>query len=77
MSLSRFGRSSGFFSRRSSALLLCSLVAPCYCLLRSAALAFFAVPHSLGWSESGPQLWKDATYDVFESRGILPVSDWS
>jgi hypothetical protein len=22
-------------------------------------------------------LWKDATYDVFESRGILPVSDWS
>ena len=27
MSFSRFGRSSGFFSRRSSALLLCSLVA--------------------------------------------------
>ena len=22
-------------------------------------------------------MWKDATYDVFESRGILPVSDWS
>ena len=35
------------------------------------------MPHSLGWSESSPQLWKDATYDVFESRGILPVSDWS
>ena len=58
--------------------LLCSLVDLCSCLLRSAALAAFsAVPHSLGWSESSPQLWKDATYDVFESRGILPVSDWS
>ena len=36
---SRFGRSSGFFSRRSSALLRCSIVAPCSCLLRSVALA--------------------------------------
>jgi hypothetical protein len=36
-----------------------------------------AVPHSLGWSKPNPQLWNDATYDVFESRGILPVSDWS
>ena len=43
MALSRFGRSSGFFSRRSSALLLCSLVALCYCLLRSAALAAFSL----------------------------------
>ena len=39
MSLSRFGRSSGFFSRRSSALLRCSIVAPCSCLLRSVAFA--------------------------------------
>ena len=22
-------------------------------------------------------MWNDATYDVFESRGILPVSDWT
>ena len=36
-----------------------------------------AVPHSLGWSNSNPQLWKDARYDVLESRGILPVSDWT
>ena len=36
-----------------------------------------AVPHSLGWSKSNPQLWKDATYDVFESRGNLSVSDWT
>ena len=43
MALSRFGRSSGFFSRRSSALLLCSLVALCFCLLRSAALAAFSL----------------------------------
>ena len=45
MSLSRFGRSSDFFSRRSSALLpclvapRCSLVAPRSCSLRSVALA--------------------------------------
>ena len=39
MSLSRFGRSSGCFSRRSSALLRCSLVALCSCLLRSVGLA--------------------------------------
>jgi hypothetical protein len=36
-----------------------------------------AVPHSLGWSKTNPQLWKDATYDVFESRGNLSVSDWT
>ena len=35
-----------------------------------------AVPHSLGWSESSPQLRNDATYDVCESRGILPVSEY-
>ena len=22
-------------------------------------------------------MWNDATYDVFENRGILPVSDWT
>ena len=36
-----------------------------------------AVLQSLGWSKSKPQLWNDATYDVFENRGILPVSDWT
>jgi hypothetical protein len=56
----------------SAPLLLCAIA----CCVVPPSL-FFAVPHSLGWSESSPQLWKDATYDVFESRGILPVSDWS
>ena len=36
-----------------------------------------AVTHPLGWSKSNPQLWKDAPYDVFESRGNLSVSDWT
>jgi hypothetical protein len=36
-----------------------------------------AVLHYLGWIPSNPQLWNDATFDVFENRGILPVSDWT
>ena len=52
----------------------CFLVAPRSCSLRSAALA---VLHYLGWKPSNPQVWNDATLDVFENRGILPVSDWT
>ena len=33
--------------------------------------------HYLGWKPSNPQVWNDATLDVFENRGILPVSDWT
>ena len=33
--------------------------------------------HFLGWSPSSPQLWNNATFDVFENCGILPVSDWT
>ena len=33
--------------------------------------------HFLGWKPSNPQVWDDATLDVFENRGILPVSDWT
>ena len=53
-------------------LLLCALA--CCAVLPSLLLA---APHSLGWSKSSPQLWKDATYDVFESGGNLSVSDWT
>ena len=53
-------------------LLLCALA--CCAVLPSLLLA---APHSLGWSKSNPQLWKDATHDVFESRGNLSVSDWT
>ena len=52
----------------------CFLVAPRSCSLRSVALA---VLHYLGWKPSNPQVWNDATLDVFENRGILPVSDWT
>ena len=52
----------------------CFLVAPRSCSLRSAALAAL---HDLGWNPSNPQVWNDAALDVFENRGILPVSDWT
>ena len=29
------------------------------------------------WQKGSTQLWKDATYDIFEKRCILPVVDWS
>ena len=29
-----------------------------------------------GWAKSDPGLWQDAAYDVLETRGIMPVSDW-
>ena len=29
-----------------------------------------------GWAKPDPGLWHDATYDVLENRGIMPVSDW-
>ena len=33
-------------------------------------------PAPPGWTHNNKQLWHDATYDVFENRSILPVSDW-
>ncbi len=78
MSLSRCGRSNGFLSRRSSALIR---VAPLLLrgLARCAVLPslLLLVPRCPGWSRSDPKLWNDATYDVLEIRGILPVSDWT
>ena len=30
-----------------------------------------------GWAKKDPGLWHDATFDVLETRGIMPVSDWA
>ena len=32
---------------------------------------------SPGWNKKNPELWHDATYDVLETRGIMPASVWA
>jgi hypothetical protein len=50
----------------------CAALLRCFVLLRpSCALS---VP---GWAPSNSGLWHDATYDVLENRGIVPVADWA
>ena len=30
-----------------------------------------------GWAKKDPRLWHDASFDVLETRGIMPVSVWA
>ena len=40
------------------------------------AVIDFAASLRPGWQKNSPDRWHDASLDVFETRGILPIADW-